>query len=88
MKRMNQVPEQADDEFCWEIELLTRLDHHRLATLSVFCFEKKERFLLYGYMENGGLKDYLHPLAITPLSWQMRIQIAIDVANALEYLHF
>ncbi|GMH25779.1 hypothetical protein Nepgr_027622 [Nepenthes gracilis] len=88
VKRMNKVPEQAEDEFCREIELLARLHHRHLATLKRFCFEKKERFLLYEYMENGSLKDYFHSLVITPLSWQMRIQIAIDVANALEYLHF
>ncbi|GMH16309.1 hypothetical protein Nepgr_018150 [Nepenthes gracilis] len=88
VKRMNKVPEQAEDEFCREIELLARLHHRHLVTLRGFCFEKKERFLIYEYMENGSLKDYLHSLARTPLSWQMRIQIAIDVANALEYLHF
>lgn len=45
-------------------------------------------FLIYEYMENGSLKDHLHSSDRTPLNWQMRIQIAIDVANALEYLHF
>lgn len=25
---------------------------------------------------------------VTPLSWRTRIQVAIDIANALEYLHF
>ncbi|KAL5985080.1 hypothetical protein ACLOJK_036316 [Asimina triloba] len=39
-------------------------------------------------MENGSLKDHLHTPGKTPLSLQMRIQNAIDVANALEYLHF
>ncbi|KAK3420577.1 hypothetical protein EUGRSUZ_G01424 [Eucalyptus grandis] len=41
---------------------------------------------MYEYMANGSLKDHLHNS--NPLSWRTRIQIAIDVANALEYLHF
>lgn len=42
---------------------------------------------MYEYMANGSLKDHLHSSG-SPLSWQTRMQIAIDVANALEYLHF
>ncbi|CAA2964404.1 probable receptor kinase At1g49730 isoform X1 [Olea europaea subsp. europaea] len=45
-------------------------------------------FLVYEFMENGSLKDHLLTPVRTPLSWQTRIQIVIDVANALEYLHF
>ncbi|KAA8545862.1 hypothetical protein F0562_020687 [Nyssa sinensis] len=85
---MDKVSEQAEDEFCREIELLARLHHRHLVALRGFCIGKRERFLMYEYMENGSLKDHLHTPGRTPLSWQTRIQIAVDVANALEYLHF
>lgn len=90
VKMMNKVSEQGEDEFCREIELLARLHHRHLVPLRGFCIKKHERFLMYEYMENGSLKDHLHSTATgrTPLSWRTRIQIAIDVANALEYLHF
>ncbi|XWS39942.1 hypothetical protein CRYUN_Cryun18bG0097600 [Craigia yunnanensis] len=88
VKQMNNVSEQVEDEFCREIELLARLHHRHLVALRGFCIEKRERFLMYEYMSNGSLKDHLHSPGNTPLSWETRIQIAIDVANALEYLHF
>ncbi|CAK9140976.1 unnamed protein product [Ilex paraguariensis] len=117
VKRMNKVSEQAEDDFCREIELLARLHHRHLVALRGFCIAKHERFfiymamfaygeitlhagkikasclfhgrfLIYEYMANGSLKDHLHTPGRTPLSWRTRIQIAIDVANALEYLHY
>ncbi|XP_047340894.1 probable receptor-like protein kinase At1g49730 [Impatiens glandulifera] len=88
VKRMDKVSKQADDEFCREIELLARLHHRHLVSLRGFCMAKHERFLVYEYMSNGSINDYLHASAVAPLSWRTRIQIAIDVANALEYLHF
>ncbi|MCD7456320.1 hypothetical protein HAX54_031273 [Datura stramonium] len=86
VKRMNKVSEQAEDEFRREIELLARLHHRHLVALRGFCIERHERFLMYEYMPNGSLKDQLH--SRSPISWRTRIQIAIDLANALEYLHF
>nr|XP_043622019.1 probable receptor-like protein kinase At1g49730 isoform X2 [Erigeron canadensis] len=88
VKHMDKVSEQAVEEFCREIELLARLHHRHLVALKGFCIEKHQRFLMYEYMANGSLKDNLHNPGIAPMSWQTRIQIAIDVANALEYLHF
>ncbi|KAL8060605.1 hypothetical protein ABFX02_02G035600 [Erythranthe guttata] len=88
VKRMSKASEQADDDFCRELELLARLHHRHLVSLRGFCMERRERFLMYEYMANGSLKDHLHAQGRTPLSWSTRIQIAIDVANALEYLHF
>ncbi|KAF4382416.1 hypothetical protein G4B88_011368 [Cannabis sativa] len=88
VKQMNEVSEQGEDEFCQEIELLARLHHRHLVALRGFCIDKNERFLMYEYMANGSLKDHLHSPNRTPLSWERRMQIAIDVANALEYLHF
>ncbi|KAL0899672.1 hypothetical protein Bca101_083633 [Brassica carinata] len=87
VKRMNKSCEQADDEFCREIELLARLHHRHLVALKGFCTKKNERFLVYEYMANGSLTDHLHSTEKPPLSWATRMKIAIDVANALEYLH-
>ncbi|XP_078434770.1 putative receptor-like protein kinase At1g49730 [Wolffia australiana] len=88
VKRMNKLSEQGENEFCCEIELLGRLHHRHLVALRGYCIKKQERFLMYEYMENGSLKDHIHSSQKPPLSWQTRIQIAVDVANALEYLHF
>ncbi|CAF2054662.1 BnaC06g02630D [Brassica napus] len=88
VKRMNKASEQSKQDFCREIELLAKLHHRNLVDLKGFCIEKKERFLIYEYMENGSLKDHLHSTEKPPLSWETRMKIAIDVANALEYLHF
>ncbi|KAL0365386.1 UNVERIFIED_CONTAM: putative receptor-like protein kinase [Sesamum angustifolium] len=87
VKRMSKVSEQAEDDFCRELELLARLHHRHLVALRGFCIERHERFLMYEYMANGSLK-IIPSQGRTPLSWRTRIQIAIDVANALEYLHF
>ncbi|KAF8054820.1 hypothetical protein N665_1312s0013 [Sinapis alba] len=83
VKRMNKSCEQADDEFCREIELLARLHHRHLVALKGFCTKKNERFLVYEYMANGSLTDHLHSTEKPPLSWAQRMKIAIDVANAL-----
>ncbi|XP_075520979.1 putative receptor-like protein kinase At1g49730 [Primulina tabacum] len=88
VKKMSKVSEQAEVEFCRELELLARLHHRHLVTLRGFSTEKYERFLVYEFMGNGSLMDHLHSQGRTPLSWRTRIQIATDVANALEYLHF
>eukprot|EP00252_Welwitschia_mirabilis_P011954 TRINITY_DN2657_c0_g1_i8.p1 TRINITY_DN2657_c0_g1~~TRINITY_DN2657_c0_g1_i8.p1 ORF type:complete len:505 (-),score=85.60 TRINITY_DN2657_c0_g1_i8:616-2130(-) len=86
VKRMNKVAQ--IDEFCKEMELLGRLHHRHLVTLIGFCAEQHERFLVYEYMENGSLKEHLLVPGKNVLKWHMRLQIAIDVAAALEYLHF
>ncbi|KAK1423828.1 hypothetical protein QVD17_19137 [Tagetes erecta] len=88
VKCMDKVSEQAVEDFCRELELLARLHHRHLVALKGFCIEKHERFLMYEYMANGSLKDHLHTPGVPRLSWETRIQIAVDVANALEYLHF
>lgn len=43
VKQMNKVSEQAEDEFCREIELLARLHHRHLVSLRGFCIQKQQR---------------------------------------------
>ncbi|KAI5056477.1 hypothetical protein GOP47_0028295 [Adiantum capillus-veneris] len=89
VKRMSRVSRQREKEFCKEMEFLGRLHHRHLVTLRGFCITKSERFLVYDFMENGSLDEHLRAgQNKNPLDWRTRIQIAIDVAAALEYLHF
>lgn len=91
VKRMNMTTRHSQQEFCKEMEFLGRLHHRHLVRLRGFCMKKHERFLVYEYMENGSLKEHLQGCtgaeSKTPLTWRTRLQIAIDVASALEYLH-
>uniref|UniRef100_A0A453BZH2 non-specific serine/threonine protein kinase n=1 Tax=Aegilops tauschii subsp. strangulata TaxID=200361 RepID=A0A453BZH2_AEGTS len=88
IKRIESSPKQDQLAFCKEMEFLGRLHHRHLVGLKGYCLTKFERFQVYEYMENGSLKDHLHSSGKLLLPWKNRIQIAIDVANALEYLHF
>ncbi|XP_057769758.1 probable receptor-like protein kinase At5g38990 [Salvia miltiorrhiza] len=76
------------DEFKNEISLTSRLDHRNIANLLGYCIhENGEAMLLYDRMAQGNLFDHLHNSGNSSLSWKQRLQICIDAAKGLEYLH-
>ncbi|KAK3028985.1 hypothetical protein RJ639_038188 [Escallonia herrerae] len=78
-----------------EINILKQINHSNIIRLSGFCVHQGNTYLVYEYAENGSLSDWLHPLTkryqgsfmSTALTWKQRVQIAYDVADALNYLH-
>lgn len=79
--------DQEKDVFYREVQLLGRLHHRHLLPLRGFCTgHKTKRLLVFDNIENGSLKEHLSDPLKTPLSWRTRLQIAIGVASALEYL--
>ncbi|XP_050375758.1 serine/threonine-protein kinase-like protein CCR4 [Argentina anserina] len=80
--------EDKDNAFVNELESLSRLHHKNLVRLLGFYEDAKERILVYEYMNNGTLHDHLHKITVSPLtSWSARIQVALDAARGIEYLH-
>ncbi|MCL7028212.1 hypothetical protein MKW94_027816 [Papaver nudicaule] len=78
---------EGKDAFLQEVKLLRRLHHRHLVSLRGFA-TGQERFLIFEYPEQGSLKEHLNDPLKTPLSWRTRMQIAIGVTAALEYLNF
>ncbi|KAK3021971.1 hypothetical protein RJ639_045666 [Escallonia herrerae] len=70
-----------------KVMLLGRLHHRNLVNLVGYCAEKGQHMLIYVYMSKGSLASHLYSEKNEPLSWELRIQIALDVARGLEYLH-
>ncbi|KAG9450964.1 hypothetical protein H6P81_010929 [Aristolochia fimbriata] len=78
---------QGEREFQTEVMLLGRLHHRNLVNLVGYCAEKGQHMLIYVYMSNGSLASHLYSETHDPLSWGLRVYIALDVARGLEYLH-
>ncbi|XP_073122101.1 calcium/calmodulin-regulated receptor-like kinase 1 [Henckelia pumila] len=78
---------QGEKEFQTEVMLLGRLHHRNLVNLVGYCAEKNQHMLVYVYMSRGSLASHLYNEKLEPLSWELRVQIALDVAWGLEYLH-
>ncbi|PKU81374.1 probable receptor-like protein kinase At1g49730 [Dendrobium catenatum] len=79
--------EQGKVTFHTDVQYLARLHHRHVVKLVGFS-EGPERCLVFEHMENGSLRDWLHDPLKTPLNWRTRLQIAIDVAAALEYIYY
>ncbi|XP_058743192.1 lysM domain receptor-like kinase 3 [Vicia villosa] len=77
---------QATREFLAELKVLTSVYHWNLVQLIGYCVEGF-LFLVYEYMDNGNLSQHLHDSEREPIPWTTRIQIALDVARGLEYIH-
>ncbi|KAI3825777.1 hypothetical protein L1987_07417 [Smallanthus sonchifolius] len=78
---------QGEKEFHTEVMLLGRLHHRNLVNLVGYCAEKGQHMLIYVYMSKGSLSSHLYSEKHELLSWSLRVQIALDVARGLEYLH-
>ncbi|XP_011090307.1 receptor protein kinase TMK1 [Sesamum indicum] len=92
VKRMvvGAMSNKALDEFQSEIAVLSQVRHRHLVSLLGYSVEGNERLLVYEYMPQGALSRHLFrwkSLGLEPLSWTRRLNIALDVARGVEYLH-
>ncbi|KAL1082766.1 hypothetical protein V6Z11_D09G154600 [Gossypium hirsutum] len=92
VKRMEAgvITNKALDEFQAEIAVLSKVRHRHLVSLLGYSIEGNERILVYEYMSQGALSKHLFhwkSLKLEPLSWKRRLNIALDVARGMEYLH-
>lgn len=77
-------------EFYAELKVLCKVHHTNLVELIGYSAGRENLYLVYEYAENGALSDRLHDpgsKGFIPLSWNQRVQIAVDSARGLEYLH-
>ncbi|XP_035836281.1 uncharacterized protein LOC118484350 isoform X3 [Helianthus annuus] len=78
----------GEEEFFTEIEMLSSVEHPNIVTLIGFCIEDSEMILVIENVSNGYLWNYLgNDNDMRILTWEKRLKICIDVANALEHLH-
>lgn len=90
VKRLYEHNYRRVEQFMNEIEILTRLRHKNLVSL-YGCTSRRcrELLLVYEYIPNGTVADHLHGdrAKTSPLTWPIRMSIAIETASALAYLH-
>lgn len=93
VKRLHrQHPAATTKSFCNEILILSSLRHPNLVRLHGYCCDPRGLLLVYDYVPNGTLADHLHGSRSlyrkASLTWPVRVDVALQTASALEYLHF
>ncbi|KAH7859189.1 hypothetical protein Vadar_032816 [Vaccinium darrowii] len=78
---------QVTKEVSSEIRVHSLTSHPNIVSLIGYSDEKHELILVYEYMVNGTLRSHLWGTDNNPLPWKKRLEICIDIARGLEYLH-
>ncbi|CAL4977869.1 unnamed protein product [Urochloa decumbens] len=83
--------------FVAECEALRRMRHRCLIKIITCCSSinhqgKEFKALVFEFMPNGSLNDWIHPKSEIPtvsntLSLAQRLDISVDIMDALDYLH-
>ncbi|XP_008812270.2 probable serine/threonine-protein kinase PIX13 [Phoenix dactylifera] len=89
VKKLNPESMQGLEEWQSEVNFLGRLSHPNLVKLLGYCWEDRELLLVYEFMAKGSLENHLfrRGAAFEPLSWSLRLKIAIGAARGLAFLH-
>lgn len=88
VKRLSRNSQQGDTEFKNEVLLLARLQHKNLVKLIGFCLELNERILIYEFLSNSSLDQFIYdPVKRSLLDWNIRYKIIGGIARGLLYLH-
>ncbi|WCJ24866.1 Protein kinase superfamily protein [Euphorbia peplus] len=80
---------QAEKEFRVEVEAIGHVRHKNLVRLLGFCIEGVHRMLVYEYVNNGNLEQWLHGAMRHhgTLTWEARMKVLLGTGKALAYLH-
>ncbi|CAL5036539.1 unnamed protein product [Urochloa decumbens] len=93
VKSLNKTScKQEESDFLRGLKMLTLLRHDNLVSLRGFCCSRGrgECFLVYDFMVNGCLSQYLDVKdgsGASVLDWPTRVSIIRGIAKGIEYLH-
>ncbi|XP_078428123.1 serine/threonine-protein kinase PBL34-like isoform X2 [Wolffia australiana] len=86
VKTLNHDGLQGHKEWLAEVNFLGELLHPHLVKLIGYCIEDDQRLLVYEFMPRGSLENHLFRRSL-PLSWSIRMKIALGAAKGLSFLH-
>ncbi|KMT08334.1 hypothetical protein BVRB_6g141580 [Beta vulgaris subsp. vulgaris] len=82
-----------------EINILKHINHSNITRLSGYCTHEGNTYLVFEYAEKGSIDNWLLPqekqesegyddsFSRPVIGWKQRVQIACNIADALNYLH-
>ncbi|KAL2556232.1 PR5-like receptor kinase [Forsythia ovata] len=77
-----------DKEFFSEVATIGRIHHVNVVQLIGFCIKGAKRALIYEYMTNGSLDNYVFSQDGTViLSYKKMFEISLGMARGIDYLH-
>ncbi|KAF0904564.1 hypothetical protein E2562_035458 [Oryza meyeriana var. granulata] len=91
VKKLNGDMCLVEREFQAEVEALSATRHENLVPLLGFCIRGQLRLLIYPYMANGSLHDWLHERRAGReaqlLGWRARLNIARGASRGVLHIH-
>ncbi|KAK7243869.1 hypothetical protein RIF29_38682 [Crotalaria pallida] len=85
IKKLDKLFQESDKEFKTEVNVIGQTHHRNLVRLIGYCNEGQHRILVYEFLTNGTLANFLFT-HLKP-NWKQRIHIALGIARGLVYLH-
>ncbi|XP_050212745.1 G-type lectin S-receptor-like serine/threonine-protein kinase At1g34300 [Mercurialis annua] len=89
VKRLEGI-DQGEKQFRMEVATISSTHHLNLVRLIGYCSEGRHRLLVYEFMKNGSLDNFLFTTDEKSgklLNWERRFNISLGTARGITYLH-
>ncbi|CAM8909005.1 unnamed protein product [Rhodiola kirilowii] len=90
VKKLDRILPHGQKEFITEVNTIGSMHHMNLVRLCGYCSEGAQRLLVYEFMKNGSLDQWIFPSNKSRekfLDWPTRFRIAVDTAKGIAYFH-
>ncbi|CAN6839495.1 unnamed protein product [Brassica oleracea] len=76
------------EDFINEVASMSQTSHINIVSLLGFCYEGSKRAIVYEFLENGSLEQFISRKKPLTLDVTTLYGIALGIARGLEYLHY